>query len=960
MADNDNDVVYFRSGDGTPFTVPFNEAENTYNQGYNPIENDADIEAARTQLQSARISEGLRGEKAAPPTIEQVLQPYTDEGFKFYKDQGLSDEEARVKAQSAYATNKAYNTIIEADPAFKEAGDLPSSIGAYLEGLGGSATLDILPFMLGGVGRGLEALGFENNWLTPEAQQLRKEANLGAYRAGEITGFLGPGVSKLGLKLFPRLANVPVVGRVLGAGSAIDTATGGDIAGEVTARLLLTKNQKAVIKRVAQESGVERSIQRAVEKDLTDQAVVQTLKDLGASGGVIGALEKIGGAGAVALGTAAQGAVQGGIYGAMERGIELQRGALSEANAADYTREMLSGGGEGGVTGAVVGGAIGFAVPQALKVVGPLVQKTNDLLQYAAREFPIVSVPALGSVLGRFTKKELQESMMRDAESKAPAFVERIGKVADAVDDEINEFVNQIPDMLADYKKAITANLGLPPNLPNSDPRMMHVNGAVNAIRSQIYGDLRALDGSAYRKAVTRGRRTLYVTDRGELENYIANEIRKPTFRPDTQTLPLPAEYEKFRTTMQTHLNGLDVMADATRAAGGVDVFGGVMPTEGIITKVKARSGLGNIIGASPITPVPEYPRPFDYLPPREAAAQYGKQMQAQQAFAGLGQNAPPPTFGPISDIDPQSLLAQAGTAGGVATAAKILGSMAGLPATAIGTSTAYVGGSLFRPKEIIKTLHLIDLSAQKINQASSQFAAKLFGTTAGRAAVGTGVKIAGAASAEKTPPTPIYKYKDNLALWSADSKTLDQLTPDEISNRLERISRPLNDFSPTMASEAGASTITGIKLLRDKQDEIKRMYGYGRPEWVPPPQQALRYAKYSTYVKNPLQVLKDTEDKGFIPPEGLEVLQKVYPSILLEIKTNLVDEFARAVETHNKIDPKRKAIMEQFLSDKAVAQENAQQVKANQAALEQRKANRSSDIKRRMELEQGGLSPRK
>ena len=73
MADNDNDVVYFRSGDGTPFTVPFNEAENTYNQGYNPIENDADIEAARTQLQSARVGEGVRGEKAAPPTIEQVL-----------------------------------------------------------------------------------------------------------------------------------------------------------------------------------------------------------------------------------------------------------------------------------------------------------------------------------------------------------------------------------------------------------------------------------------------------------------------------------------------------------------------------------------------------------------------------------------------------------------------------------------------------------------------------------------------------------------------------------------------------------------------------------------------------------------------------------------------------------------------------------------------------------------------
>jgi hypothetical protein len=891
MAEEQEKRAYLISPDGRTATVPASSVQQAIAAGFRP----ATQEEVETHKQK---------KAAATPTSPASLPKSREEE---------------------------YGTIGK-DTEFEKAGDFAHSLAATVEGLLGGASLDIVPFIEGGIGLGLEGLGWQDNPFTPERIELRQRANPTVHKVSEIAGAVLPALGTLGTSLLPEgapailkttaglLSEADVAGKLTQAGmrAAMPTAAkeaaarvaAGNVAGRIAgaktgaeAAALLEKEGALVAEettRVANEHLIRRlrninaspGVVRRVAKAVKEGTPIGEAAVAGAKATGRKAVE-LGKAGAIGAGV---GAGTTAVARGFEKASELQREnvpLLSEDFASQFNKATL----EGAEQGAVIGGALSVGTPLAAKGLSLAIKGTNEALQGLAGKV----LPKLGSIFTNIKPEQIETAMQAQRESVAANVPEGAANLADALNDELTltkEFIDRLknsgyagelpplPQNVADF----AANRRIPDRRATAFPMVKTVSDRLQDVE---------------KKWMVRDSKGNLKFDRKALKDYI--EKATPN---ESGVIELPQELQSFHEDVSRFREMVDEIERSTLGEH-LDVMSENTYNAMMAQPTIAENAVEDIFGRY-------------QLPPESPYELLQKGLKGREARASLV----PLEEGKVANL-PVGRQLEIGL--GLPVAAKTLLDVGAGTAGAAGVGAVTLADVLLDPAAALKNLKAIDLVMSRSSELANKFAVNLVG---GRAtgAVTTGLRkgtIAskGAEISEKSAAEKKEEFDKQRKIVEKYSNvgSLSQHLDDGFSN--------MADFSPTMAEGAKSSSATGLQFLQSKLPKAPANWIVGR-EWEPNPNQISQFLRYSKYVKDPDTFYSDVETKGYVPSEGLEVLQQIYPEKLKNVQMKLWDQLSEAAVNKKSVSNKNRQIVNKILG---ITTDNLtpEEIKKNQDALQ-------------------------
>ena len=919
MADKANNVVYFRSGDGTPFYVPEAEAEATYNQGYNPIEDDAEIEVAKQQIRLGEeprqplLQDIVGAEKKSTGETVEALAPYDPAMRDRFVGEGKKPEEAVRQAQKEY---KFVNEALKFNDN-RTASGYPQTVA------GGVATTFLENYL------GMQTFGATNllQDVTGETylnQARREEENPVAAAAGKALGLIGPAgvglaikglgkvLGKLGLETVPKILS--------GAGAAIGkTDVVANAIANAGAKAALTEAEKNVIKATVEgavrtgkvvEKGAFQKTAKVLESELAQKTIEQKLKTQGYSDRVI-TLARMG------LGAAPIAAGAGAVSGLTDEAKRVSMDASAEYEGAVNTGEFIGGALANAGFKAAESAAISALLPPTIDTaamgIKGIMAGTNKALRFLARETPVVGVPTLGSLAGDATKQEIIDAM-RQAEAASGAarggaktITSGTKKLAEALDNEYQALARSVDesepmDLLKDYA-ALKEQASL---LSGKSPLEAKQEAARDALK--IRKDLTdaAIElRTKFMKNVGTARRERFVFDPDKLAAHYAS----------TTTNALPPEVEAFRALHNNLANTIDAVRNAATRGGTLGLDATKMPARLLRDAYVMEQALSSPTGRLGEV-VPPIPIPYDFATPEAALLGFQEGRAAEVGRKGIEAGALESKFGPLGQI--------AGVLGGGAG----LGALTNNPLlAATAMPLTYGGAAILNPAGVIKTMNAIDNTAIRMSAAIDGFAAAVF-------------------SKQRTAPLKITLFHDRPTIGGRDPMSLkndevvygqnkaalENVNPEAIADYLAGKNAGLDEFNKNLADVSGRTTILALGYLKNNLPKEG-------PQGKPSPQDLSSYGRKNRYILRPDLVLADAQEKNFVAPEGIDVLRSVYPATLLEIQSSLTEEYAKALAAKQVIDPTKMKIYKTFMGMDRATPVEQQQIELNRRAIEGEKA---------------------
>jgi len=926
MADKANNVVYFRSGDGTPFYVPEAEAEATYNQGYNPIEDDADIEVAKQQIRLGEeprqplLQDIVGAEKKSTGETVEALAPYDPAMRDRFVGEGKKPEEAVRQAQKEY---KFVNEALKFNDK-RTASGYPQTVAGefattFLENYLGMQTFGATNFLEDVTGE------------TYQNQARREEENPVAATAGKALGLIGPAgvglaikglgkvLGKLGLETVPKILS--------GAGTAIGkTDLVANTIANAGAKAALTQAEKNVIKATVEgavrtgkvvEKGAFQKTAKVLESELAQKTIEQKLKTQGYSDRVITLLR-------MGLGAAPIAGLAGAVSGLTDEAKRVSMDASAEYEGAVNTGEFIGGtlanAGFKAAESAAISALLPPTIDTAAMGIKGAMAATNKALRFLARETPVVGVPTLGSLAGDATKQEILD-VMRQAEVASEAarggsgaarggaktITSSTKKLAEALDNEYQAFArsadaNEPMNLIGDLYELKRQELLLR-GLTDADAARgaQQMADSFRRRTTQAAINLR----TKFMKNVGTARRERFVFDPDKLAAHYAS----------TTTNDLPAEFEAFRSLHENLADTIDAVRNTAAAGGAVALDATKMPARLLRNAYVMEQALSSPTGRLGEV-VPPIPLPFDFATPEAAIIGFQEGRAAEVGRKGIEAGALESKFGPLGQI--------AGVLGGGAG----IGALTNNPLLAAAAMPlTYGGAAVLNPAGVIKTINTVDNTAIRMSAAIDGFATAIF-------------------SKQRATPTKITLFHDRPTIGGRDPMSLkndetvygqnkaalENVNPEAIADYLAGKNAGLDEFNKNLADVSGRTTILALGYLKNNLPKEG-------PQGKPSPQDLSSYGRKNRYILRPDLVMADAQEKNFVAPEGIDVLRSVYPATLLEIQSSLTEEYAKALAAKQVIDPTKMKIYKTFMGMDRATPVEQQQIELNRRAIEGEKA---------------------
>lgn len=233
-----------------------------------------------------------------------------------------------------------------------------------------------------------------------------------------------------------------------------------------------------------------------------------------------------------------------------------------------------------------------------------------------------------------------------------------------------------------------------------------------------------------------------------------------------------------------------------------------------------------------------------------------------------------------------------------------------------------------------------------------------------------TGGQVAGVASSALRQVSDKEKEKnpfslnenDTLRLYDADKKFLAKFESDNTLDQMQSLYGEnfdkLDKAFPNVGLSAGQTLPRQIAFLNEKfkATQPKNWDVVTQGQYTPTKQQLYTYALYSRYVRDPDTIYTDIEKKKYVPEQAYEVLQKVYPARLNQLRLQLLEEISTS--TH-KPDRTQQNIIAKILGKNPYGM-SREDVQALQKSFEKETPPAGSGgpvSNRRVELEREGTS---
>jgi hypothetical protein len=142
--------------------------------------------------------------------------------------------------------------------------------------------------------------------------------------------------------------------------------------------------------------------------------------------------------------------------------------------------------------------------------------------------------------------------------------------------------------------------------------------------------------------------------------------------------------------------------------------------------------------------------------------------------------------------------------------------------------------------------------------------------------------------SRREEDPTKAFKKRREELL---DLATNPQKLTDHIAENLKEISMVAPQVSNAMSSLiANAAQFLAEKAPKNPFEDAP--FKWMKESWQPSDSELSEFQRYVTAVENPASVFKDIKS-GVLSPEGIEVLQELYPSIYSKLQKKIIDKLS-------------------------------------------------------------------
>lgn len=159
----------------------------------------------------------------------------------------------------------------------------------------------------------------------------------------------------------------------------------------------------------------------------------------------------------------------------------------------------------------------------------------------------------------------------------------------------------------------------------------------------------------------------------------------------------------------------------------------------------------------------------------------------------------------------------------------------------------------------------------------------------------------------------------------------------DNMHKQIQESTNPISGFAPKISSALQRSMINGALFLHSKipdwsDNSTAKPFDAPKPiSWA----QNAKFMRYYDAVDNPISVMKDAVS-GTANPQGIEVLQTVYPNLYANMKTSLLNEIVskKAKNADLVIPYQKRVVLSQFLGVNLDSTTNPSNIMANQAIM--------------------------
>lgn len=256
------------------------------------------------------------------------------------------------------------------------------------------------------------------------------------------------------------------------------------------------------------------------------------------------------------------------------------------------------------------------------------------------------------------------------------------------------------------------------------------------------------------------------------------------------------------------------------------------------------------------------------------------------------------------------------GSAAGVGAAAHF----AGIPVAA--AEAAYgVYHTLRNPTDLVRVLSGLERAANKVTNNIERGSAAIFKAAESKA--GSAVR-AYAASAAATKDKH-DKAQPHLSDFVQN--------PQRLIDHLNNSTQSFSGIAPQIAQSAQLTSARAVQFLQSKLPGNNVPQAPLGHKYIPSNSELSKWNKYYNSVDNPTDVLHQIAS-GSIAPETMETLEAVYPKLLSEMQTAVMDKMTQAIAKKKMIPYRTKLSLSMFLGQDLVQSLDGMAIMENQSIL--------------------------
>lgn len=240
-----------------------------------------------------------------------------------------------------------------------------------------------------------------------------------------------------------------------------------------------------------------------------------------------------------------------------------------------------------------------------------------------------------------------------------------------------------------------------------------------------------------------------------------------------------------------------------------------------------------------------------------------------------------------------------------------------------VGGLAAQIGTAFTSPDSLVNVLKGVEWLTRQVDQ-KSRATSKFIFEKVKPPLKGAGIII------QETPKDRTDRYKKAIERL----KNLSEV-PDLMLDDLDAATRETFEYAPRISQGLQLAAVRATTFLQSKIPQPPDKGILDTP-YEPSQAQIITFMRYHDVVDNPLVALKQLED-NYVPPETIETLKTVYPSLYGDMKTSIIGELTdKMAEGKVTIPYQRRIVLSQFLEMPLDSSMNPQIIARNQETRSQ------------------------